>query len=712
MKRSRREEIRRVAFGSCILGMSFWASSTLAQTQPAAADDDKDLDYVVVTGTRAVTATKTDTPILSIPQSINIITAEQIDDRGARTMVEALSYTAGVASGGDDSRGDFNIIRGFESVLYVDGLKRNFGFVYLPRADINALESVEVLVGPASVLYGPGSASGLTNMISKRPKFSSDALASLSYGSFDRKEAMVDLTGPLSDTFAYRFVGLVRESDSQIDFVPNDRVLIQPAFTWQPGENTEITAIGLYQRDKNGPNYNVVPLVASILAPPGRRLSDSVFLGEPGFNDAGHKQNTSLTLKADHKFSDVFSFHSSTRATEADTDQREVYPWVFSDPLNPFLDDNGNGTIEANETRVNRNVFAFDVDYETFNTDNNLEVNFSTGPVSHKVLVGVDYSRFEQVARQAFGPSTPIDIYNPVYGGTPALDYFPESTQIIKQLGIYVQNQVDFGKRASLVLGVRNDDYTKDENNPFNADYPAFSKEEANETTVRAGLTYNLTPTLAPYISYSESFLPISGLNQFGGSYSPLTAEQQEIGVKWQPLKATLLRVSYYDITENNSLRTDPDNPLNSIQTGYTDASGFEFQADHNVARDMTITASYSHSMVRQSGVGRQLDNSPRYLAALFGTKTLELRDDMTLRLGGGVRYVGDQTAGDAAFLQIVTPSYTVVDAMAALDYRNWAFKLNVLNLTDQHYYPTCYNYGFCANGLGRTLDATVAYRF
>ncbi len=480
-------------------------------------------------------------------------------------------------------------------------------------------------------------------------------------------------------------------------------MLLQPAITWKPGDSTDISAIGLYQRDENGPNYNVVPLVASILAPPGRRVPDSRMLGEPTLNAAGHKENKSITLLANHRFSVMFSFHSATRFSKADTDQREIYPNVFADPLNPFIDENGNGTIEDDETTVPRNLFAFDVDYETFNSDNNIGVDFATGRLSHKVLVGVDYSDFRQVARQAFGLSTPIDIYNPVYGLAPGPVYADPTKQVLEQLGYYVQDQIGFGEVASLVLGVRRDRYTKQDT--------GVPDEVTKQTTKRAGLTVSVTPTLAPFVSYSESFLPIAGLNQFGSTYSPLSGEQMEVGVKWQPLEATLLRVSYYDIKEDNALRPDPNNPLNAIQSGTTKSQGFEFQADHNIARDVTVTASYSHATSRQSGDGRQRDNVPKTLANIFATKTTDLRD-MTLRFGGGVRYVGEQTSGDPAFLQIKTPSYTLVDAMAALDYQNWALKLNALNLLDKRYYPTCYNFGFCSNGLQRTVEATLAYRF
>lgn len=693
-----RAAVVRGSIGVSLLALAFASPAQAQSTEP------EDNSEILITATRAVTATKTDTPILRIPQTINIVTAEQLENRGADSLVEALSYTAGVAGGNDDSRGDFNNIRGFESVLYLDGLKRNYGFVYLPRPDINALERIEVLVGPASVLYGAGSSGGLTNMQSKRPEFNFGGSASVSYGTHDRKEGVVDITGPLSETVAVRLVSVVRDSDSQIDYVPNDRVLVQPAITFRPSASTELTAIGLYQRDVNGPNYNVVPLVASILAPPGRRIPDSRQLGEPSHNGKGHKDIKSITFLASHDFSEAFSFRSSTRYSKAHTDQREIYPNVFADPLNPFIDENENGTIEEDETMVQRNLFAYNVRYKVFNTDNNLGVEFDTGPLSHQFLAGLDYSYFRQVSQQAFGLSTPIDIYNPVYGTAPPIEYTFFATQILKQLGFYAQDQIDFGEVASLVLGIRRDRYTKED--------VGAPKELTKKTTKRAGLTVNVTPTVAPYVSYSESFLPIAGLNQFGSTYQPLFGKQKEIGIKWQPLRATLFRLSYYHISEDNALRPDPDNPLNSIQSGTTKSKGFEFQVDHNVANDLSLTASFSHATSRQTGDGRQRDNVPKTIASIFATKTMELGPEMTLNFGGGARYVGKQTSGDPAFLQIVTPSYTLVDAMAEIEYRNWELRLNAINLLDNHYYPTCYNFGFCANGQSRTIQATLGYNF
>src|SRR3546814_170827 len=158
----------------------------------------------------------------------------------------------------------------------------------------------------------------------------------------------------------------------------------------------------------------------------------------------------------------------------------------------------------------------------------------------------------------------------------PVFDFF--NTQILKQTGQYLKVQVDVGEVAAQVLGSRRDRYTKQD--------AGAPREVTSRTTKRAGLTINVTPTLAPYVSYSESFLPISGLNQFGNTYKPLSGEQKEIGIKWQPLRTTMLRLSLYDLKESNALQPDPDNPLDSIQTGSVKARGVEVQANHNVRED------------------------------------------------------------------------------------------------------------------------------
>ena len=270
--------------------------------------------------------------------------------------------------------------------------------------------------------------------------------------------------------------------------------------------------------------------------------------------------------------------------------------------------------------------------------------------------------------------------------------------------GIYAQDQLRFEEIASLVLGIRHD-HLKSENT-------GLPDQPDNATTYRAGLTVNITKALAPYASFSQSFQPVSGLSQFGNTYKPIYGKSYEGGIKWQPLAGALVRLTYYDITERNHLVPDPSQPLNSIQAGKVYSKGFEFQGNYNVAHDLTLSVAYTHNSTKLSGTDRQEDNTPKDTASIFATKTVRLRDDVSVRFGGGVRYVGNQISGDPAYLQVVTPSYTLVDALLALDVKRWTVQVNAINLLGKYYYSSCDQYGSCENGDPRTFNAALTYHF
>ncbi|MGH6633392.1 MAG: TonB-dependent receptor domain-containing protein, partial [Sphingopyxis sp.] len=146
-------------------------------------------------------------------------------------------------------------------------------------------------------------------------------------------------------------------------------------------------------------------------------------------------------------------------------------------------------------------------------------------------------------------------------------------------------------------------------------------------------------------------------------------------------------------------------------QTGTKKSRGVEFQANHNVEDDLSLTAAFSYATAELSGENFQTAGIPKYTASLFGTKTVELTSDVRLRLGGGVRYQGKQTSRSGAFI-VVSPSYTLVDALVAFDYNKWTLQLNAVNLFDERYYPGCSAFGSCANGEPRTVQGTLSYRF
>lgn len=679
-----------------------WAQSDAQTSSSTSTNSDKDQSPITVTGTRAVTATKTDTPLSQIPQSITVITPQQMKDQGSLTMLQATNYTAGTTNGGDDARGDFVYIRGFWAVNYLDGLKREFGFVYLPRSEIYTLDRIDVLLGPSAVLYGAGSSGGLVNMETKRPQFQFGGDAGVSYGTYNRKQAQFDLTGPLSDTVAFRIEGLYRKSDSLVHYMPDDRTVIQPSLTWRPSQSTDITLMGLWQHDYTGTTA-YMPLAATLYAPPGRRMNRRTLLGEPNFN-RGPKDDKWLTLVANQQITSAIRFHSSSRIEGDHTNYGEIYGVYYAgaSPLDPFLD--------ANHSVVPRSIFAINAHYRSFETDNNLEFRFNTGPLRHQILAGVDYSWFRQLSRQAFCYlcASPIDIYNPVYGAPGNTAVFdPQIRQVLKDTGFYAQDQIRVADRASVVLGIRHDH--------LNSQNTGLPTQIDNATTFRAGVTVDVAKGVTPYASYSESFQPVSGLNQFSQSYKPLFGKSYEAGVKWQPLPGAMIRATYYNITETNHLIADPSNPLNSIQAGEVKSKGEELQANYVLPHNFTLSAAFAHNSTIITGEHKQQDNTPENTFSVFGTKTMQLRSDTVLRFGGGVRYVGSQVAGspDAwPFFSVHTPSFTLVDAMVAIDYRKWTLQLNALNLLNKYYYAACAQYGSCSNGDPRTINIALSRRF
>ena len=688
-----------MSVGKWAIGLS--VGCVLAAALAAAASEE--LEYVTVTATRATTATKTDTALIDTPQAISVVTAAQFLDRGALTMQETLRYSAGVTSEayGLDTRSDQPAVRGFYTVQYLDAMTKLFGYSLIPRAEVYTLDRVEVLRGPSSALYGKGNTGGVTNMVSKRPLFKNQFEVGLQFGSYDRKQAQFDLTGPLGEAFAARVVGVLRDSDMQTNEISDDRSVLAPSLTWKPGERTTVTLLTLFQKDETASSQQFLPVAATLLAPRGRRLADETFLGEPDFDKLDSKQSAGTLLVA-HEFSEALKLNVNLRYVDASTQFNEIYPDVYSDPANPFID--------ADRRVVNRSSYSIRSRTNFFTSDNNLQFDFATGPFTHKLLGGIDYQNFRESSESGsyFGPDMPIDIYAPVYGTYVVPELGPTLTQRQQQSGFYLQDQVRYAERTNLVLGVRRDRASSEVGADEQVDYA---------TTFRVGLVVDVGAGISPYVSYSESFLPLVGLDFYGRAYVPQRGKQWEGGIKWQPRTGTLITLAGFDITEENRQTNDPDNVLNSIQTGEVTSKGVELEATHGLTDDFNLTAAYSYvdAKVTSSSfapeVGVQLSDTPKEQASLWGVKTLAFSNDLSLRLGAGVRYIGP-TLSTSASGSLTTPSYTLADALISLDSANWTAGINATNVFDKSYYSPCRAFGDCFTGNRRSVLGTLSYRF
>src|SRR5690606_33477712 len=399
-----------VALGAA--AMPAWA----ADAADFADADSADGGVIVVTGmaARSGAATKTDTPPMEVPQPVTVITDDLFEAQGAISIGDTLNYVSGVQTNpyGPDSRVDGAMVRGINALQFRDGMRDIFSYYASIRADPYNFSSVQVLRGPSSVLFGAGSLGGIINLTSKLPEFTAGGEFAPRYGSFDRKEAMADVTGPIVDGLAGRIVARVRDSGTQTKHVPDDRVLISPSLTWAPGMDTRVTLLGLYQEDDGGSTSQFLPLVGTILPNPNGQLDNGLFIGKPGW-DAYDGRLLQGTVIAEHRFSDAVRVNAKARYIDSDLTYLTHYPDSYSNPANPYVIP-GTDPLEPDPEQRIIGLYADGsvARMEIFSTDNNAQVNFGTGEnVEHTLLAGVDYS-WSRVRKTGGYGYEYIDIYD------------------------------------------------------------------------------------------------------------------------------------------------------------------------------------------------------------------------------------------------------------------------------------------------------------
>jgi iron complex outermembrane receptor protein len=413
-----------------------------------------------------------------------------------------------------------------------------------------------------------------------------------------------------------------------------------------------------------------------------------------------------VTLLFSHRFNDAVAFSSTSRYVDQKVDYAEVYgfpPWT-----------------DAARTLLGREFYVLDGYYYTYNSDNNAQIDFKTGRLEHKVLLGADYTLFKHGRDEGFscrgtiagtcwdgGSPPPLDVYNPVYGQPFTFGFTNSFKTESTQVGVYLQDQMRWNDRVSFVLGARRDRSTNERiNTP-----PKF---ENYATTFKAGVIAEVVEGVSPYVSYSESFTPLFGTDFFGNHFKPQEAEQYEGGIKWQPNSRSLVTVAYFDIEESGFLSRDPTNIQNRLQGGAIGVKGFEVEAALSFPNGFALTANYSDvdaeilvGTVAQPA-GTRVPNLPETIASLWLNKSFIVSDDLTWRVAAGGRRNGDEV--DAGQLT-TTPAVTLIDAMVEVGFRDWDISVNVNNVTDKEYYSSC-GVTTCAPGVTRAIVGTVLKKF
>lgn len=694
-----------------------------------------------IVATRSATGSKTDAALIETPQSISVVTRDQMDQQASGTVSESLRYTSGIMTGQaglQSSRFDPVFIRGFGGfsaaanyASYLDGLKWHYPSRTAVQIDPWMVERVEVFKGPSSVLYGQATPGGFVNLVSKQPQAVPHNEIFVRAGTHNYLEGGFDTTGPIANDprFQYRVVGLGRMSDSQIDFQSQQRALIAPSFTYAPSLDTKFTVSGIYQRDPKALDSGFLPVVGTVLPSGYGRLPTSRFQGDPQWNLYNRTQKA-IGYQFEHRFNEIFSIRSNFRYGTLENDFRGV----------DFA------SLQPNNRILNRSIGQHIHDVESLSVDNQLQAKFATGPLRHTVLAGIDYQNMNSLWRYGFGSIGPIDLYAPVYNQP-----FTPPTLVnhrrdkLSQLGVYVQDQIELGN-FRLWLSGRND-FAKTTNSIFNTTanrVTSSGKTDDDAFTGRAGLVYLFENGLAPYVSYSTSFEPQAGTDARGTSFRPTLGEQYEIGVKYQPVGwNAFITVAAFDLTKQNVLSADPTNPLFSIQNGEVRSRGIEVEGKASIADGLDLVAAYTFTdmeftrsnntvtLIDGSGIvglqGKRPVAVPTHMASLWAYYQMRHGPLAGFALGGGVRYIGETFGTDSnvwnlnGFVRTASkvPGFTLFDAVVSYDFgyvtpalKGFTAAVNARNLFNKGYVAACNGFGSCTYGEGRTVLATLKYRW
>ncbi|WP_334162110.1 TonB-dependent siderophore receptor [Achromobacter insolitus] len=682
--------------------------------------------------TVSASATKTDTPLIETPQSISVVTREQITEQGAQTLNQVLRYTAGVATesrGATATRLDQFSVRGFSASTYLDGLRVFGGRDALPQVDAYRLERVDVLKGPASVMYGQGGPGGVVNQVSKRPLEETLREVEVQVGNYDYRRANFDFGGPVDDEgkFLYRLVGSGYMSDGQVKDTKERRYFVSPAFTWKPSGDTTLTVLTNFQHDPDMGSYGSVSSMRTLLsAPDGIRLPADYYDGDANFEKSDRK-SYSLGYVLDHRFNDTFKASQSLRWTRSEAKYRSVYGAMT----------NNYGYTDNTYRYQQRASIATDVDVGALTLDNNLQARFNTGRFAHTALLGFDYQHVKTDTLSGFGTAPALDVLNPDnHQNIPTPAFSSDATSKQYQTGLYFQDQIKID-RLSVLLGGRYDwSRTVGETTALATGRVTPSSLDAEKFSGRLGVIYNFDNGVAPYFSYSESFEPQSGTGWQNKPFKPIEGNQYEVGIKYQPPgSATLLSVAAFDIRRENMTTTDPD-PTHicgtaggrcSIQAGELRTQGIELEAKTEPMRGLTLVAAYSlmdneYSKAYPNTAGLNLKGKtpvgvPSQQASAWTRYQLQDGPLAGMGVGGGVRYIGSSYANETNTLKV--PSVTLFDLM--LDYdlgraspslKGMQVALNVQNLFDKEYIASCSGDSWCWYGYQRSIKASLRYRW
>ena len=613
---------------------------------------------------------RSDAALFETAQSISVITNQQIEQKQAKTVAEALDGVAGVTSGQYGRRGwDDFIIRGqiSSSQTYIDGLRVQASDNVLRAEDISGLESIEVVKGPTSVGFGLALPGGLVNLTTKRPQAETSYKGALSYGSYGLKEGTFDINYAPNQSAkgAFRVVGRVSDQDDPTDDVYFKNQYIAPSYNFDLGDKDDLSVIASYQHREYIRQQGIPYSKGSY-----KNYLSSLFFGEPNY---GYDVDVyRIGANYAHYFDNDWTFKQNLAVTKTDTKGNAILA-------------SGTNTLPTIKRAIN-NQDKQDINYTL---DNHLQRNFDFEKINYDVMVGVDMMRERSDYYRRTDTINSFNADNPVYGITSTKLGTPTQELTYSQYaGLYLRNTIKVDDDWIIGLSGRHD-WTQVEID--NVLKNTSTKNSDNAFTGSASVMYRINDMFAPYVSYSTSFMPVTDAGENGTLLNPEEGKQAEVGVKFQALDQRLQGyVAYYDLTRKNVTEADASGNF-SIQTGEQVTKGFEAEMAAALTEQWNVAATYSYiptakitESVTASEIGKRSNHVPKNASSL-STQYYFSPDQFGWNIGAGIRYQDSRTAQRSTDF-VYLPSYTLVDVNAGYEAKSWGAGLSIKNLFDKEY--------------------------
>lgn len=689
--------------------LPFLVTATYAQSDSNQSDTDSSIlptisiqaqkiDHPYV-AQNAASLLKSDAPLFETAQAVSVVTREQLDQKQATTLAEAINGIAGVVSGQRGRRGwdDFNI-RGqsANNQIFIDGLRTSARSAV--AVDLSGIDQVQVLKGPASVNFGQVAPGGLVNLVTKRPEAENFARTDLSYGSYDFKQATFDLNYAPQNTEkgAFRLSGRYADQDDPVDYVYFKNLYISPTYNFNLGEHADLSVIASYQH-REYQRYQGAPLVGTLLPSSLGKIDSSFFSGDPASDPyKADVYRAGWNFKYDFGNELVFRQNAAVQKTEMN---------------GGFISLQAGGT----ETAVKRRLEVQDWDYTNYTIDQNLQKTFQFGQITHELLLGFDVMQEKRETLADRCNFASINPFQPHYnqGCITALSLNSHSITELQDMGLYARNRIDLGDQWIINLSGRYDWAKSSSENVLKGTKTDPQDDQA--FTGNASVMYLANQFVAPYISYATSFIPNIGTDKNDALFEPEKGKQYEIGMKFQSADQQIQgALSWFDLRRQNVLVNDPTDINYQITEGEQTTQGIEAEVNAALSDRWTSTVAYAYTYdskttksTELTAIGERLENTPEHTYSLM----TRYRPQGVLGWYVGAGITG-ASATELAGLNVELPAYTIYNADAGYDTEHWGAQLSIRNLFDKNYYSGVIDNRVVAFGNPRQVNFAVKFKY